>query len=148
VHDSSHGLNVTLPFSKSGMMSWLLLFRVFIVHYGLVDTLLGTPCKYSFWGETIIPTKTRHRPVGRGWDDNLGGKLLGQKTVDDGIKAFFNHWVPYGHSPTASLVHCVPQEPFWSSSSLFGSMHSQWLFPPQGTTIENALNKKRLQFTL
>jgi hypothetical protein len=60
VHDSSHGLNVTLPFSKSGMMSWLLLFRVFIVHYGLIDTLLGTPCKYSFWGETIT-TKTGQR---------------------------------------------------------------------------------------
>jgi len=43
---------------------------------------------------------------------------------------------------TASLVHCVPQEPFWSSSCLFGSMRSQWLFPPQGTAMENAVNQK------
>jgi len=76
------------------------------------------------------------------------GSYLDRRWWMMALKPFFIHWVPNGYSPTASLVHCVPQKPFWSSNSLFGSMRSQWLFPPQGTAIENAVNQKELQFTV
>lgn len=63
-------------------------------------------------------------------NDNHFGKLLWQKMVD-AIKHFLFLGFPMAISHKLFWFNVFPK-------SFFGSLHSQWPFPVQGTTMENA----------